>query len=162
MKKFLLVMVGSLCCASMGLASERGHYLYADISGALDKQVLKLNESVGRALLDADGAESDITEFERKQVAIQLKAYLRDLNEQLSRIEYLLKKEANVVCLKKVNEVRATDFRQAQTLLARLEDVHIEDQKVLRQRTLDIVAADGIGYAYALFKQDVMVGCLLD
>lgn len=162
MKKMLFVIVACLCWSSFGLASERGSYLYADISGALDKQMLKLNESVGMALIGEDGAESSVTEFERRQVAIQLKAYLRNLNEQLARIEYLFKKEANVTCLKKVNDVRATDFRQAQSMLARLEEATVEDQKELRQRTLDIVAADGIGYAFALFNQEVMVGCLLE
>lgn len=162
MKKILFVIVGFLCWANLGLASEHGHYLYADISVALDKQLLKLNESVGRSLFGGDGSESNITEFEKKQVAIQLKAYLRDLNEQLARIEYLLKKEANVGCLKKVNTVRSTDFREAQSMLMRLEEANVEDQKELRQRTLDIVAADGIAYAYALFKQEVMVGCLLE
>lgn len=162
MKKMRLVALGCLCWASLGLASERGHYLYADMAGVLDKQLLKLNESVGRALIGEDGSESDITEFERKQVAIQLKAFLKDLNIQLARIEYLFKKEANVGCLKKINDVRATDFRQAQSMLTRLEEATVEDQKELRQLTLDIVATEGISYAYALLKQEIMTGCLLE
>jgi len=162
MKKILFVVVVCLCWVNLSLASERGRYLYADISDVLDKQLLKLNGSVGRALVSEDGAESSVTEFERKQVAIQLKAYLRDLNEQLARIEHLLKREANVACLKKINDVRAMEFRHAQSMLARLEEATVEDQEDLRQRTLDIVGADGVGYAFALFKQEVLVGCLLE